>query len=122
MRLQGIEPWSRPWQGRILPLNHSRKRVVNEYDYQYSENVYKSNIKNEESTEQSCTLFDLVGAPKKLRLFFCAPTRIRTQTNCSEDSRDIHFTIGATVENIPSFGHNIKSPLDTSRPILSRYP
>ena len=24
VRLQGIEPWSRPWQGRILPLNHNR--------------------------------------------------------------------------------------------------
>ena len=25
VRVQGIEPWSRPWQGRILPLNHTRK-------------------------------------------------------------------------------------------------
>lgn len=25
----------------------------------------------------------------------CAPARIRTQNNCSEDSRDIHFTTGA---------------------------
>ncbi len=24
VRVQGIEPWSRPWQGRILPLNHTR--------------------------------------------------------------------------------------------------
>ena len=24
MRLPGIEPGSRPWQGRILPLNHNR--------------------------------------------------------------------------------------------------
>ena len=28
MRLQGIEPWSRPWQGRILPLNHNRLRCA----------------------------------------------------------------------------------------------
>jgi hypothetical protein len=25
VRLPGIEPESRPWQGRVLPLNHSRK-------------------------------------------------------------------------------------------------
>jgi hypothetical protein len=25
VRLPGIEPGSRPWQGRVLPLNHSRK-------------------------------------------------------------------------------------------------
>lgn len=23
VQVQGIEPWSRPWQGRILPLNHT---------------------------------------------------------------------------------------------------
>ncbi len=25
VRLPGIEPESHPWQGRVLPLNHSRK-------------------------------------------------------------------------------------------------
>lgn len=25
VRLPGIEPEPRPWQGRVLPLNHSRK-------------------------------------------------------------------------------------------------
>ena len=27
MREPGIEPGSRPWQGRVLPLNHSRLKV-----------------------------------------------------------------------------------------------
>ncbi len=28
MRIGGIEPPTRPWQGRILPLNHIRSRFI----------------------------------------------------------------------------------------------
>ena len=67
MRAGRIELPSRPWQGRVLPINHARN---------VSEN-YSSRT--------------LLFSPEN----YCAPGGIRTPNSGSEDRCDIHFTTGA---------------------------
>ncbi len=67
MRAPGIEPESRPWQGRVLPLNHARN-----FKTLYIKNHFTQNPQ-----------------------FPSAPGGIRTPTKTSEAFRDIHFTTGA---------------------------
>ncbi len=75
VRDRGIEPLTRPWQGRILPLNHTRfaqlKHVI---------------------------LYLAISHVSILNR--CAPARIRTWNNGSEDRCDIHFTTGAWLKTL----------------------
>ena len=67
MRVRRIELRSRPWQGRVLPLNHTR----------ITEGLYSTRHKRQQ-------------------YYFCAPGGIRTPNNSFEGWHDIHFTTGAS--------------------------
>ena len=46
VRLPGIEPEPRPWQGRVLPLNHSRSEEIISYFNRLVNSLWRANIRD----------------------------------------------------------------------------
>ena len=118
----GLPP--RPWQGRVLPLNHIRILSTALYRLARHHSIClgtQSSVSQDQEylsrTLQVQYTFWLL-LRKRLKRFsspgrrypiparehkrtslFCAPARTRTWNDCSEDSSDIHFTTGAWYEH-----------------------
>lgn len=105
VRPRRIELLSRPWQGRVLPLNHGRL-----LQYLYIPCPIYQFVCLAQDSFPTGTVYLADFAPPNARKVFeswaqassafsfalsGAPTRIRTWNNCFEGSDDIHFTIGA---------------------------
>jgi hypothetical protein len=122
VRVRRIELRSRPWQGRVLPLNHARKRVdytehrasgnfakklrkrcscCSRQDSNLTGSVHLCGFLAAEPLKNIAKVFESRARAKKFArsvahsLYSCAPARIRTWNDSSEDCCDIRFTTGA---------------------------
>lgn len=105
MRVGRIGLPSHPWQGRVLPLNHTRLRLLRKLRRGKPANRQEYSIKNLfvfQITEWARGDLNSHGLlhtllkrtripiPPRAQSELCAPSRSRTHINGSEDRRSIH--------------------------------
>ena len=94
MRVGRIELPSHPWQGRVLPLNHTRNVIIIRKNFFFTTNK-KGKNKNHRFSSASHQTGSYAPVSRASDQSNSAPAKTRTWTVGFEDRSDIRFTTGA---------------------------